>query len=145
VAKTCIYIHVLEMAYPWPKHVSTLDAGRNYWPAIFKTDSGRLLETNHVVDASTNAISPLEIKNVYELGPNFILKSKYKTPEFNYGTDIVSDDIILYPNYPRKSILYNNGDFDIANPNMYYKDGKLPKYGDGIIPVTTGGTGMPAP
>lgn len=125
--------HTLEMAYPWPKHVSTFDAGGNYWPAIFKTDSGKLLETNHIVDFSRNAQSPLEIRNVYELGPNFVLKSKYKTPEFNYSKDFVSDDVILYDGYPRKSILYNNGDFDLGNRNMYYKNGKLPSYSNGKI------------
>ena len=60
--------------------------------------------TNQIVDQIQTPI--ISFKNIRDDGP------------FGYR-DVIEDQFVIKNGYPRKSILYNNGDFDLNNPNIF--------------------------
>ena len=69
---------------------------------------GREISTDEVVDeAQKHGFNTTTIHNVIE------------GPHYNKGLNVLTNDFIIHKGTPRKSILGNNGDFNLNNKNIY--------------------------
>lgn len=97
-----------------------VDAQGHYWRDVPREQEGILLPqadgyaettTNEIVDfAKSKGYDITQINNVIE------------------GSGELVDDVVIHEGIPRKSLLGNNGNFDISNSNIY----------KGLIPFTIG-------
>lgn len=103
--------YILQVDYPKSAKVFNYDAkGRNWWRLPF---DGKYIETNRLVDAAKEkGFDVTKISNVIE------------------GNNEKVTDYVIHKGTPRKSILGNNGDFNLSNKNIYRS----------LLPFTIGGS-----
>jgi len=102
-----------------------MDAKGSLWKSVYdRYGNGELYDTNTFSYDNLTPDNVLEIKNVVDFGPyRFSEKSsKYYIPGHSKETYVdylkrtmTADDIVIGKNVKRKSLLGNNGDFNISN------------------------------
>ena len=109
-----------------PQNVRTVEFNANgaNWNAIKDTE-GSIVNTNDISRRLSEEGNVVIIKNVIDQGKLF---PNYKALPKGYHNETIQDyhkriflgdDFIIGPKTPRKSLLGNNGNFDLSNPNIY--------------------------
>lgn len=113
------------LTYPKDTPVSSVDAHKRTWRYI---SSDGLENTNTTANRLSVPENVVRVNNVIDPGPNrFDSKLGFDTPKplrgeefFDYiGRVYMGDDLVINEKVPRKSLLGNNGDFDLSNYNIY--------------------------
>lgn len=120
---------VYELGIPKNAKVHSIDANGRNWRTVLQDENGNWLTTNDVASNPQYQDGIVQIKNVWDPGSSLVTKKSkyYITPtqeeknmtwsEFSrihqIGDDIITNGV------PRKSLLYNNGDFNLSDPNIY--------------------------
>ena len=111
---------VFELTYPKKARTFQMDAQGNYYSHIpntpqFSVDGGvpaRLSTDDIVAETSHRGYDVTKIDNVRE------------------GVNYFANDLVIHKGTPRKSIVGNNGNFDLSNNNIYR----------GLFPIALGST-----
>lgn len=126
--------HLLPMITPKSTANSTYNANNSWWKDIDKKALGYedyqgKIKTDDLVRASQRAGDKItRIENVRDPGPEIVpKKSSYYVGGISNNWFVPQNDIILRDGTVRKSLLGNNGNFDMINPNIY--KGLLPLAG----------------
>lgn len=105
---------VQTLYYPRNAKVGQFNANGAYWANIIDSN-GKQWSTNDIVKKMTSEPynnGVVKVLNVRDQGPDRFVW-------FNNADDALGTDYILKDKLPRKSVLGNNGNFDIKNKNMY--------------------------
>lgn len=90
--------------------------GGQKWTSVPFPNSDKRGTTNEVVkEIFDNGNDVAIIEKVKDTGSSYFTNSRHGI----YDPDELADDIIIKRNSPRKSLVGNNGDFDLTNPNLY--------------------------
>lgn len=118
--------NVVPMFTPEDKATSVYNANNSIWSNIDKKSLGYenysgKITTDKLVKASQRAGDKVtKILNVIDPGPHRVPKtSPYYKENISNSFIFPQNDIILKDGTVRKSLLGNNGNFDLSNPNMY--------------------------
>ncbi len=112
--------HIFELDYPLSSKELTVDAEGRIWNnlpvKIFLEEPGMYNKTTEdlVEQSARHGYNVTRINNVVE--------------GFSEGKPVT--DVIIHEGTPRKSLIGNNGDFNLANPNIY--KGLLYPFGIGL-------------
>lgn len=102
---------VLHLGVPNTNEPLVVDANNAYWTNIISPFTGKSTSTdiirNQAYDRGYNSVY---LKNVIDNGPNWRAGTNPLQP---------SDELVVNSLVPRKSLVGNNGDFNINNPNIY--------------------------
>lgn len=105
-----------ELTYPEDINIKSYDAEGRHWGDVFGDDS---YDTNAIVHENLYDkpnIDAVEIKNVIDPGASM------RGMSMETQMDLLNTpytDLVLKPGVPRKSLLGNNGDFNLSKHNMY--------------------------
>ena len=118
--------NVVPMFTPKDKATSVYNANNSIWSNIDKKSLGYenysgKITTNNLVKASQRAGDKVtKILNVIDPGPHYIPEtSPYYRENISNSFIFPQNDIIINDGTARKSLLGNNGNFDLSNPNIY--------------------------
>lgn len=118
--------NVVPMFTPEDKATSVYNANNSIWSNIDKKSLGYenysgKITTDKLVKASQRAGDKVtKILNVIDPGPHRVPKtSPYYKENISNSFIFPQNDIILKDGTVRKSLLGNNGNFDLSNSNMY--------------------------
>lgn len=107
---------VMTIGVPNNTKAFEMDAQGKYWQDLPNPYTGKKNTTDEIVDDVFNKGYDIAfIKNVRDNGPNIFKGSKYG--EYFIGNE--GTNAIINRKVPRKSLVGNNGDFNINNPNLY--------------------------
>ena len=120
--------HHYELAIPKSVANKTFDAKGRNWNDLVDISDYKYRNTNDVFDDLSKDNNVVTINNVVDVGPD----SRW-TPGNNgipnmldreqlhdyYKRVFKGDDVVLGKDVPRKSLLGNNGNFDLSNKNIY--------------------------
>ena len=120
--------HHYELAIPKGVANKTFDAKGRNWNDLTDISGYKYKNTNDVFDDLSKDNNVVTINNVVDVGPD----SRW-TPGNNgipnmldreqlhdyYKRVFKGDDVVLGKDVPRKSLLGNNGNFDLSNKNIY--------------------------
>lgn len=108
---------VMTIGVPNDSKTFEVDAQGKYWQDLPNPYTGKKSTTDEIVnDIFDKGNDVALIKNVRDNGPHVFYNSpKYKS----YDPLIRATDMIINRKAPRKSLVGNNGDFNINNPNVY--------------------------
>ena len=120
--------HHYELAIPKGVANKTFDAKGRNWNDLVDISDYKYRNTNDVFDDLSKDNNVVTINNVVDVGPD----SRW-TPGNNgipnmldreqlhdyYKRVFKGDDVVLGKDVPRKSLLGNNGNFDLSNKNIY--------------------------
>lgn len=119
--------YTLQLSVPNDTKTFGFNAGGNSWYRL----SGDKTTNNIVSKYFSNGFDRVNIDNVIDPGPESgLLRNKTKYKIFDNFIDerqimprIPQNDVIINQYVPRKSIIGNNGNFNIDDPNIYRKEG----------------------
>lgn len=129
--------HVLELVTP--KYAKTYNAGDQQGRVWFDLKNEYdITRTNDLAEwAFKNGYDRININNVLDVGPNsgHLSKSKYKIYDSPIDDHFImsslpQNDVVVDAGLARKSILGNNGNFNIHDRNIYRKHGGKMNYID---------------
>ncbi len=107
---------VLTIGVPNTSKAVTVNAGGQKWTSVPFPNSDKRGTTNEVVkEIFDNGNDVAIIEKVKDAGSSSFINSRHGI----YDSDELADDIIIKRNSPRKSLVGNNGDFDLTNLNLY--------------------------
>lgn len=107
---------VMTIGVPNNTKAFEMDAQGKYWQDLPNPYTGKKNTTDEIVDDVFNKGYDIAfIKNVRDNGPNIFKGSKYG--EYFIGNE--GTNAVINRKVPRKSLVGNNGDFNINNPNLY--------------------------
>ncbi len=122
--------HVLELVTP--KYARTYNAGDQAGRVWFDLKNEQnISKTNDLAEwAFKNGYDRININNVLDAGPESgrLSKSKYRIydspiDDYFYMSSLPQNDVVVDAGLPRKSIVGNNGNFNIHDKNIYRKYG----------------------
>lgn len=107
---------VMTIGVPNDSKTFEVDAQSKHWQDLLNPYTGRKSTTDEIVnDIFDKGNDVALIKNVRDNGPHLFKGSKYG----DYFSGNEGTDVIINRKAPRKSLVGNNGDFNINNPNLY--------------------------
>lgn len=108
---------VMTIGVPNNTKAFEMDAQGKYWQDLPNPYTGKKNTTDEIVDDIFNKGNDVAfIKNVRDNGPHVF----YNSPKYgDYDPLIKATDMVINRKTPRKSLIGNNGDFNINNPNLY--------------------------
>lgn len=107
---------MLAIGVPNTSKAVTVNAGGQKWTSVPFPNSDKRGTTNEVVkEIFDNGNDVAIIEKVKDAGSSSFINSRHGI----YDSDELADDIIIKRNSPRKSLVGNNGDFDLTNLNLY--------------------------
>lgn len=107
---------VMTIGVPNDSKTFEMDAQGEYWQKLMNPYTGKKSTTDEIVNDIFDKGNDIAlIKNVKDNGPHLFKGSKYG----DYFSGNEGNDVIINRKVPRKSLVGNNGDFNINNPNLY--------------------------
>ena len=120
--------HHYELATPKGVANKTFDAKGRNWNDLTDISGYKYKNTNDVFDDLSKDNNVVTINNVVDVGPdsrwtpgnNGIPNMLDREQLYDYYKRVFKgDDVVLGKDVPRKSLLGNNGNFDLSNKNIY--------------------------